>query len=117
MTTTTLTVRSGSSLKAKFFYVEEDDTSVDTTDYEARLQFRAIYPHTKVLMDLSEGDTTDSPFYLDTTGSWILNLPSNQISNFPPKVRWELELVSKTDPDDVTFLESGQLLVIPEAVK
>lgn len=117
MTTTTLTARSGSSLKAKFFYIEEDDTSVDTTDYVARLQFRAIYPHTKVLLELVEGDSVDDPFSLESTGSWVLNLSSKDLSNFPPKVRWELELVSKSDPDDVTFLESGQLLVTPEAVK
>ena len=117
MTTTTLTARSGSSLKAKFFYVEEDDTSVDTSDYEARLQFRAVYPHTKVLLDLVESSNNTDPFYLESTGTWILNLPSNQVTNFPPKVRWELELVSRTDPRDVTHLESGQILVIPEAVK
>lgn len=117
MTTTTLTVRSGSSLKAKFYYVEEDDTTVDTTAYEARLQFRAIYPHTKVLLDLVEGIDSSSSFYLDGQGSWTLNLSSKEVANFPPKVRWELELVSKTDPNDITFLESGQLLVTPEAVK
>lgn len=117
MTTTTLTARSGSSLKAKFFYVEEDDTSVDTTDYVARLQFRAIYPHTKILLNLIESTTNGEPFYAESLGSWTLNLSSKEISNFPPKARWELELVSKSDPEDITFLGSGQLLVTPAAVK
>lgn len=113
----TLKARAGSSLKARFSYLQPDKTPVDTTGSTARIAIKAIKPSSRVIVESEESVTANSVLELLEPGRWRLYLSGAVTKILPPTVAWELELVSNADPDDVTSLASGVILTEPEGVK
>lgn len=113
----TLKVRAGAALKANVRYYTDDSKTelVDTTGYSAYLQLRAHQSPSKVLLNTKDGPhiTQVDP----DAGEWEIFLGKTLVRSLPPTVRFEIELVSDTNPEDVDEVESGVILVIPESVR
>lgn len=109
----TLKARAGSALKAQFRYQDAEGVLVDTTGYTAHLQLRAVQGNSRVILEAIEG--TDVLTLLEP-GHWRIFLGKSITNSLPPTVRWELELVSDVNDEDVTFLASGTIKTEPEAV-
>lgn len=125
----TFTARAGGRFHTRVIYWQPGKTAVvDTTGYDARLEIRANRPPYRVVLstvawvppDL-EADPVDdppqgTPFYQIETGKWEIMLGRSITRSLPPQSRFEVELVSQTDPDDVVPMFSGVLRITPEVV-
>jgi hypothetical protein len=109
----TLKARAGSALKAQFRYQDAEGNLINTTGFTAHLQLRAVSPGSRIIMDTSEGSDN---LTLLAPGHWRIFLGKSITNSLPPTVRWELELVDDSNPEDVTFLASGTIQTEPEVV-
>lgn len=110
---TTLKARAGSSCKATFSYVDPDGEPIDVTGYTVRFQLRAATGQSRVLLQTQ----APSDNLIDVSPAvWQLFLGKTITETLPPKARWELELVSTTNPEDVSTLGTGILLTEPQVV-
>lgn len=121
----TLKARAGSSLK---FHIDawadgEQTERLDTSNYTAKFQLRATQPRTRVLLDETEvvapnPETIpeDAVFVLIEMSHWRVFLGKTQTSKLPPTTRFEVELTSKTNPEDVFTLCTGSIQTEPQVV-
>lgn len=109
----TLKVRAGSSLKAHIKYHTPEGALVDTTGFTARFQLRATQTNSRVILDATQGSDVIT---LVEPGHWRIFLGKSITNSLPPTSRWELELTSDSNSEDVTTLGFGVLNVEPEVV-
>lgn len=125
----TFAVRSGASFRANVEYRNPPEapstdpltgTLIDTTNLTARLQIRSGSSNRRVLLSAVESDSPSAVLALDPDeedgGRWNIFLPASITRTLPPVSYLEVELVSNTNPDDVTALFSGAIHVSPEQV-
>ncbi len=125
----TLTTRAGARLRAQVTYWQPRKTAVvDTDGYDARLEIKSGRVPYKVLLtatawvppDLSADPVASPPagtvFYQTAVGQWEIMLGRSVTRSLPPLSRFEVELVSTTDPEDVIPLFSGVVRITPEVV-
>jgi hypothetical protein len=125
----TFSARAGGRFHTRVIYWQPGKTAVvDTTGYDARLEIRANRPPYRVVLssvawvpDDLEADPVASPplgtpFYQIGIGRWEIMLGRSITRSLPPQSRFEVELVSQTDPDDVIPMFSGVLRINPEVV-
>lgn len=110
---TTLKARAGSALKATFSYLGPDDQPLDVVGYTVRFQLRAYSGQSNIILHTQA--PSENLFEM-SQAVWQLFLGKTMTEYLPAKSRWELELVSTIDPEDVTTLGTGVLLIEPQVV-
>jgi hypothetical protein len=124
-----LTARAGGRLFTHVTYWQPGKTQVvDTDGYVARIQLRANRPPYRVVLSSDAWVPPDldaqpvasppqgTPFYQVATGRWEIMLGRSITRSLPPQSRFEVELVSQSNPDDVIPMFSGVLNIVPEVV-
>lgn len=110
---TTLKARAGSALKATFSYVDTGGEVIDVSGYTARLQIREVSDVGRIILETT---APSAELQEDTPSVWKVFLGATLTSMLPSKSRYELELISTTNSEDVITVEVGVILMEPQAV-
>lgn len=112
---TALSARAGSRFVAQFTYTTIDPETglpvqVDTSGYDAAIQIRsATSPRRVIVQATAVPPPADAVFVEDEPGGWTLRLAPAITRALPDLSHYEIELTSKTDPNDVFTLCAGAL--------
>lgn len=113
----TLKARAGSTLRARFSYLDKDGNPVPTEGMVAHISIRSVKTNTRIILHAEESEADGSTLQKIEDGQWRLYLSGAVTRMLPSTVAWELELVQTENPDDTTTLATGVIVTTPEQVK
>jgi len=106
--------RAGTSLRARFKYLQPNGDFVDTTGSTARIYLRPTSGSGRIILAAEQSDVDGATLQLLQPGEWRFFLSGMITKTLPPSVSFELELTPDDNEDDVTTLDAGTILTSPQ---